>query len=193
MQSIEISTSKRPMHSRWIASKFAYNCPYGTTRMFFSWNPRTVTKWICTSQECDHQFNPVLDQHHVIRVRGRLQNARLPYNQRHPMILPKNHQFTDLIIDHAHHITLHGGIQLTLAWLRKRFWIVHARKIITTRIKVCTICFKLKPKPTQQLMGNLPKQRVAVSARPFLATGVDYTGAIELKASRYRGNTTYKG
>lgn len=42
-------------------------------------------------------------------------------------------------------------------------------------------------------MGDLPTQRVINAIRPFVATGVDYTGAFELKASRYRGNTTYKG
>ncbi|XP_017461956.1 PREDICTED: uncharacterized protein LOC108355303, partial [Rhagoletis zephyria] len=41
-------------------------------------------------------------------------------------------------------------------------------------------------------MGDLPTQRINPPRRPFLATGVDYTGAIELKASRYRGHTIYK-
>lgn len=43
------------------------------------------------------------------------------------------------------------------------------------------------------MMGNLPYHRVNPPTRAFAATGVDYTGAIELKSSRHRGNTTYKG
>lgn len=43
------------------------------------------------------------------------------------------------------------------------------------------------------MMGNLPYNRVNPPNRPFIATGVDYTGAIELKSSKFRGNTTYKG
>lgn len=42
-------------------------------------------------------------------------------------------------------------------------------------------------------MGNLPFHRVNQPIKPFAATGVDYTGAIELKSSRHRGNVTYKG
>lgn len=43
------------------------------------------------------------------------------------------------------------------------------------------------------MMGDLPTQRVNPPQRAFMCTGVDYTGAIELKSSKYRGNTTYKG
>lgn len=42
-------------------------------------------------------------------------------------------------------------------------------------------------------MGNLPDHRVNPPTRAFTATGIDFIGAIELKASRYRGNTMYKG
>lgn len=41
-------------------------------------------------------------------------------------------------------------------------------------------------------MGNLPYHRITPPQRPFAATGVDYTGSFEVKASRFRGNTTYK-
>lgn len=42
-------------------------------------------------------------------------------------------------------------------------------------------------------MGDLPLHRVNPPIRPFIATGVDYTGAIELKAARLRGTSLYKG
>lgn len=136
---------------------------------------------------------PFLDDDKIVRVRGRLRHATIPYHEKHPIILPKDHRFTQLLIDYAHQSTLHGGIQLTSAFLRKRFWIIHAKKIIKSSIKKCVICFRQRPQISQQLMGDLPAPRVTSNIRPFLATGVDYTGAIELKASRYRGHTTYKG
>lgn len=136
---------------------------------------------------------PFLDKNGILRVLGRNRNSRLPYNQKHSIILPKRHRFTELIIDYAHYATLHGGITLTAAFLRKQFWIVHAKKVIDIHLKTCTRCAKANSKPTPQLMGDLPAQRVIASVRPFIATGVDFTGAIELKASRYRGNTTYNG
>lgn len=58
---------------------------------------------------------PFLDRNQIMRVRGRLQNALLSYDEKHPIILPKHHPFTKLLINHAHHATEHGGIQLTTA------------------------------------------------------------------------------
>jgi len=41
-------------------------------------------------------------------------------------------------------------------------------------------------------MGDLPADRVNPPKRALEATEVDYTGAIEIKSSRYRGHTCYK-
>lgn len=138
-------------------------------------------------------LTPFIDAHGLLRVRGRLQRSNLPFNQKHPMILPKQHHFTNLLIDDAHQNTLHGGTQLVLNLIRKRFWIIHAKQVIQIRLRKCVRCFREKPQIAQQLMGNLPEPRITSCSRPFTATGIDFTGAIELKASRYRGNTVYKG
>lgn len=119
-------------------------------------------------------------------------NAPIPFSEKHPIILPNSHHFTKLLIEFAHRQTLHGGPQLTSAYLRRKYWIVHSNRTIRLQLKKCVICFKHKPDIQTQQMGNLPSPRVTPS-RPFACTGVDFTGAIELRASRYRGNTTYKG
>ncbi|XP_055307331.1 uncharacterized protein LOC129571550, partial [Sitodiplosis mosellana] len=134
---------------------------------------------------------PFIDQNNIIR--GRLQRSNLPYDQRHPIIMPKSHHFTRLLIDHSHEVTLHGGVSLTLAHLRHQYWLVSGRQTVASRLRKCVTCFRSKPEVSSQLMGNLPYHRVNPPTRPFVATGVDYTGAIELKSSKYRGNTTYKG
>lgn len=36
-------------------------------------------------------LNPFLDDNRVIRLNGRLEKSNLPYHEKHPMILPKNH------------------------------------------------------------------------------------------------------
>lgn len=136
---------------------------------------------------------PFLDGHGILRVRGRLQHSRLSYDRKHPMILASNDHFTRIYIESAHLTTLHGGTTLTLSYIRQLFWIMNPRKTVMLYLRKCVKCFRIKPKPSSQLMGNLPQQRITRSFRAFASTGVDYTGAIELKASRYRGNTTYKG
>lgn len=139
------------------------------------------------------KLTPFLDDNGILRVLGRLQRTTFSYNRKHPAILAADHHFTRLIIDDAHHNTLHGGIQLTLETIRHRFWIIDARRTVQNHIRKCVKCFRNKPSTTQQLMGNLPNHRVNPPKRAFMATGVDFTGAFELRSSRFRGNTTYKG
>lgn len=128
----------------------------------------------------------------LLRVRGRLQRSNLSYQQKHPIILPSSHPSTKLLIEDSHIRTLHGGAQLVLSHTRQQFWIVDGRRTIQLQLRKCVKCFKRKPELSSQLMGNLPYHRVNPPQRPFLATGIDYTGAFEVKASRFRGNTTYK-
>jgi len=53
----------------------------------------------------------------LLRLGGRLRNAAIEYSEKYPVILPK-HRISDLLIDHAHRVTLHGGTQLMLRTLR---------------------------------------------------------------------------
>ncbi|XP_050745938.1 uncharacterized protein LOC122817929 [Drosophila biarmipes] len=72
------------------------------------------------------QLSPFLDDEGLIRVKGRLKNAlQLSISQRTPIILPKAHHLTILVIRNAHHNTLHGGVQLTLSTIHQVFWIVN--------------------------------------------------------------------
>jgi len=50
----------------------------------------------------------------LLRLGGRLRNAAIEYSEKCPVILPK-HRISDLLIDHAHRGTLHGGISLRCA------------------------------------------------------------------------------
>ncbi|KAM8701717.1 hypothetical protein ACLKA7_000073 [Drosophila subpalustris] len=60
-------------------------------------------------------LNPYFDlKEKVIRLGGRLRDALLPENEKHPYILPYKHHVTDLVIRHSHASTLHGGTALTL-------------------------------------------------------------------------------
>lgn len=196
--------------------RFIYNCRI-PTKLKHTRNTGTLTVALLNVVKCiqNHTFSkeitivsqneplpggnrmsglaPFIDGHGILRVRGRLQRSNLSYDRKHPMILPSDNHFTQLFIDYAHCITLHGGTTLTLSYIQQLFWIMKPRKTVMLHLRKCVKCFRSKPKITSQLMGNLPPQRINPASRPFISTGVDYTGAIELKASRYRGNTTYKG
>ncbi|XP_070075502.1 uncharacterized protein [Drosophila takahashii] len=137
-------------------------------------------------------LSPVLVEG-ILRVRGRLRHSKLSHERRHPIILPSSHHFTELVIRHSHYLTLHGGAQMTLAHTRQRFWILTGKQAVRRIIRKCVRCFRTRPTTTTQLMGDLPVHRVNPPSRPFIATGVDYTGAIEIKAARLRGTSFYKG
>uniref|UniRef100_A0A182W7W8 DUF1758 domain-containing protein n=1 Tax=Anopheles minimus TaxID=112268 RepID=A0A182W7W8_9DIPT len=68
-----------------------------------------------------------------------------------------------------------SGPQLMLSILHQEFWIIGARSVVKKVFNQCIRCFRCKPKPTEQPMGDLPKCRVS-EAKPFAVSGVDYCG-----------------
>ncbi|XP_029178626.1 uncharacterized protein LOC114946340 [Nylanderia fulva] len=76
------------------------------------------------------KLTPFLDDHGVLRVGGRLKNALLTQDERHPMIIPTSSWLTRLLVESCHRRTLHGGVQLTLGLLRLRFWIPRGRTVV---------------------------------------------------------------
>lgn len=67
-------------------------------------------------------LSPILDENGVLRVGGRLKNADLSYDAKHPILLPKDHAITKLIIRDEHIKNLHAGIQATMYAVRGKFW-----------------------------------------------------------------------
>jgi len=70
-------------------------------------------------------LHPYLGNDNLLRVGGRLEQSHLHYNTKHPILLPKDHVITRLIIQEAHHSTLHGGSQLVLNQIRQHYWIIN--------------------------------------------------------------------
>ena len=79
-------------------------------------------------------LSPFLDDHGILRVGGRLGRAKLAYDTKHPIILPRHHQLTRLIILHYHWIWWHASSERTLAQLRQKFWIPGGRAVINSAI-----------------------------------------------------------
>lgn len=135
-------------------------------------------------------LSPFVDGFGVLRVGGRLQNSTLSFNQKHPMILPANHQITTNIIRNAHELLLHGPENLTLSYLRNKFHVIRASDRVRHLIQKCVMCIRYAKERNEQLMGSLPEDRVSTN-RPFLNTGVDYAGPI-LTREKGRGKKVHK-
>ncbi|XP_011883953.1 PREDICTED: uncharacterized protein LOC105571092 [Vollenhovia emeryi] len=132
-----------------------------------------------------------LDKQGCIRVGGRLEHSQLSEGSKHPLILPKNSVLTTLVIDDSHKRTLHGGTQLTLSFLRQQYWIIRGRTTVKSFIQKCVICTRFRQKRAQQLMGQLPVNRVTPS-RAFLNSGIDYAGPFVIKTWKGKNARTYK-
>ncbi|MGR0260351.1 integrase zinc binding domain-containing protein, partial [Klebsiella pneumoniae] len=107
----------------------------------------------------------------------------MSYCSRHPILLPKNHPFTDLIVDHAHIANLHSGPSATHSYIRQNYWILDGANVVRRRLSKCNKCFSVKPVPIIQPMGYLPPERVTATYA-FMTTGVDYAGPFDVSSAR---------
>jgi hypothetical protein len=136
-------------------------------------------------------LNPFLEGNHLLRVGGRLDNSELTFDQQHPLILPKGHYITTLIIEDIHKKNLHARGKLLLSLIGQKFWIPDARNLLKKTTQKCLTCVRLKATTAKQLMGQLPEVRVKPS-KPFTNTGVDYAGQFYVKQGGKRSKILVK-
>ncbi|GFX79825.1 integrase catalytic domain-containing protein [Trichonephila clavipes] len=115
------------------------------------------------------------DDKGILRVGGRLEKASIPYSQKYPAILAKNSKLSKIYFITLHKKLFHVGPQGLLNAVRLRFWALRGRNLARKTVHTCVVCFKCKPIPSSQIMGNLPYERVNM-APPFSITGLDLGG-----------------
>ncbi|GFX38365.1 integrase catalytic domain-containing protein [Trichonephila clavipes] len=79
-----------------------------------------ITSSVCVSTNCVSSILSTLlrkNSDGLLRVGGRLSNSDLPYVNKHPAILPGNHNLTVQIIVHFHRKNLHTGASSLLHYL----------------------------------------------------------------------------
>ncbi|KAK7093723.1 uncharacterized protein [Littorina saxatilis] len=83
---------------------------------------------------------PYLDEEGLLRVGGRLCNAKetMGLASVHPVILPKNHHVSTLLVRHYHKKVKHKGRHFTEGALRSNgFWIIGAKRLVQSIIQQC--------------------------------------------------------
>ncbi|GFW73403.1 integrase catalytic domain-containing protein [Trichonephila clavipes] len=130
-------------------------------------------------------LDPFLDENSLLRVGGRLCNADLPFAAKHQIIIPSKHKFTKFLFEHMHKKFFHIGAQGLVHQIRMQFWLIDGKGIARKTVHDCITCFRQKPTGVDQLMGNLPSERVSPSA-PFLNSGVDFCGHFQIKFKNQR-------
>jgi hypothetical protein len=129
-------------------------------------------------------LNPFLDDENVLRVGGRLKNADLPDDMKHPIILPGNSIFVKLLVQHHHKKAFHQGLDTVINELKGTYYIFKMRSVVKREFYNCQFCRIRKAKPINQQMGNLPQIRLTPNIPPFTYTGIDYFGPLEVTIGR---------
>ena len=125
-------------------------------------------------------LSPLLDDYGILRVGGRQQNAKFSYNCKHPVIIHGKHPLTKLLIRSEHLRLLHAGPLLLFASLSRLHHIIGGQKVVRSITRSCIICRRRSSRPSPQMMGQLPIERVTPDAI-FSKTGVDYAGPVYIK------------
>lgn len=137
------------------------------------------------------RLRPYVDDNGIIRVGGRLANAELSNEQRHPILLAKSSHLSLLLVRHWHDITGHSGPRVMRALLGRQYWILSLGTLTRTVISHCTRCVRLSSSNPQPVMADLPRSRVT-ECRPFSRVGIDYAGPLLMKEHRLRKARQYK-
>ena len=127
---------------------------------------------------------PFVDATGMLRVGGRLKYATIPYDAKHPYIIPSNHPVTKLIIEDEHRSNGHIGSEHVLANLRECYWIVNGRTAIKGVIRKCFFCIVKRATIMYPYMADLPPARMAYEEPPFSNCGVDLIGPFNIKQGR---------
>ena len=120
----------------------------------------------------------------LLRVGGRLENAPLQLDAKHPIIPPASHQVVCLIISYYHHTSGHSGTEHVLSMIREKFWIVKARAAVMKFLNACFDCSRRQAPIGEQKTANLPKDRITPDKPPFSYVGVDCFGPFLVHCGR---------
>ena len=132
-------------------------------------------------------LDPYLDENGLLRVGGRLRHSNLSSLEKNPLLLPKKHHVSCLLVRHFHELVSHQGRLITEGAIRSAgFWVVGSRRMILSLIGKCVRCQKLRGKQQSPKMADLPEERL-VPAPPFAHIGIDVFGPWNVVARKTRG------
>ena len=130
------------------------------------------------------KLRPVL-KNGLLVVGGRLSRSdSVPLIAKHPVILPRRHHVTRLVIREAHAAVGHEGRDHTFWRLRERFWVIGAGPEIRRLIRSCVVCRRVNARPQQQLMADMPEERVSAGTPAFSSVLLDVFGPVIVKTGR---------
>ena len=120
----------------------------------------------------------------LLECHGRMQGE-------YPIYIPDHHLLSQRIVEEAHQHTLHGGVGLTMAHIRTRYWIPRLRRLVKKVRRRCYGCKRLTatayaaPPP-----GILPTTRTE-GKNAYQVIGVDFAGPLQYRTANNREGKAY--
>ena len=121
------------------------------------------------------KLSPFIDCKGIMHVGGRIKNADVPFDHKHPILIPGDHPITVLLIRDLHERVGHQGRHLTHGYIRQGYHIENERQFLRKLISQCVLCKRLRGQLCSQQMANLPPDRLE-QCPPFSNTGLDVFG-----------------
>lgn len=134
---------------------------------------------------CLYQLTPIVDEYGVMRVGGRTGAApHATFDAKFPVILPRKHTVTRLIVDDFHRAFRHRNSETVVNEVRQFYNIARLRTVVKQVTAACQWCKVAKAIPTVPRMAPLPAARLSSFTRPFTYVGIDLFGPLLVKVGR---------
>lgn len=134
-----------------------------------------------------YRLDPYVDNVGILRVGGHLRQSNLSFKEKHPVLLPKKHHLSKLLLQHYHEEVHQQGRQNTHGALRNAgYWLVGGHAAVASLIGQCVTCKKLRGPMLEQQMADLPPDRAEVGP-PFTNVGFDVFGPWTVQTRKTRG------
>jgi len=136
-------------------------------------------------------LNPYIDEFGMLRVFGRLENSPFSKDKKRPVILSAKSRLSRLLFEDVHLKYFHANRTFLHSFFNSRYWFIGGcTNLIKFVIRNCIDCRRSKATNLNQLMGQLPADRVTIS-RPFSSCAVDFAGPFTVKCIIGHAYTTY--
>ena len=110
----------------------------------------------------------------VLECRGRIQGE-------YPVYLPVSALLAAKIVQRAHVTTLHGGVGLTMARVREKFWIPRLRKLTKRVVRKCSGCKRFQAVAFANPLTAPPPRERTEGNTAFNVIGVDFAGPVKYR------------
>ena len=130
----------------------------------------------------------MLDKDGVIRMVTRMANAKFcSFDEKCPIVLPRNHPFTRLVVRDCHEKAMHLGTKGTRSFLAARYYVPRPNQTVGSIVSKCPKCLQARPKKVLAEQAALHENRLQMRTYSFASTGMDHWGPFRLKAGKRWG------